>query len=69
MKKYIINIVWIILLIGCSNIVNAQITLTVEPAACDGSTKGKITVTVGIPGNFEYSLNGGAFQASNMFDN
>lgn len=69
MKKYLINITWIVLLIGFSNIANAQITLDVEPAACDGSTKGKITVTVGISGNFEYSLNGGAYQASNVFDN
>lgn len=69
MRKYLVNIVWMILFLGLSNIASAQITLDVEPAACDGSTKGKITANVGISGNFEYSLDGGAYQASNMFDN
>ncbi len=68
MKKYLTYIASLLLLLGAYTS-QAQITLDTEPVSCDGSTKGKITVTVGVPGNFEYSLDGGAFQSSNVFDN
>lgn len=46
-------------------------TATALPTACAGVDNGSITVTVGtgFTGPFEYALNGGAFQASNIFNN
>jgi len=69
MKKYLTYITSLMLLLSGAYTSQAQITLDTEPVSCDGSTKGKITVSVGISGNFEYSLDGGAFQSSSVFDN
>lgn len=60
---------------GCSSTINATVslvgTLTVQtsstPTSCTGASNGTITVTPTVPGAYEYNINGGPWQTSNIF--